>query len=283
MLEQRLLGAGGDQHRAIGGHVLLGREQHLFRVVVLVRERVLQAREAARLAIVDVGLAVTVEEAGDLLRRPGRLDEAVRERLLAHVTGDRRRLVAVLDMDGRQLGHVIALGEIALLVGVDHVERELVGGVAVAVEEILQLRVAAAFDEGVDDDRLVELGEDRLRLRRQREDVLRRQVPAMVVAGGEPVHHHDDGDEDQRIDDGVGAVLRRALAEDRREAVAARGQVEDDQQQAQADVQEAVRQRSPRHRVRDDAENDEHEAPEAEERGRASAHRHLQRTDSTER
>ena len=55
------------------------------------------------------------------------------------------------------------------------------------------------------------------------------------------------------------------------------------QEEAEADVQEHVTGGCRRHHVGDDAEDEKDEAPEAEERGRLSAHRHLQRTDSTER
>ncbi len=91
----------------------------------------------------------------------------------------------------------VLLGLDRVLHGVDVVDRHFGRRVPVFGELILQrLQVArAAFVERLHRQRLLEVGEDLLRLVGQRELVGGGQIPALVLARGNPVQHHEDGEE----------------------------------------------------------------------------------------
>src|SRR5213078_425557 len=172
-----------------------------------------------------------------------------------------------------------------LLVRVDeadlHVARR---GILVALEQALELRVLPALDEAGHREVLLEGLDHLLRLRREGVDARLGQVPAMVAARGDVIAAHHQQDEEERVDEGAGAVARRALAEEAPELLEAEGQVGEQEPPARDQVQHDVGVvQGPLDDERThEAEGQEEEPEEAEERARA-AHGYLQRTDSTER
>src|SRR5439155_87273 len=133
-------------------------------LVVLLLEGELRAGVALGVVLVrDVGLAVALGEVDELLGRAGDADDAVGDRLLGGV-GDDERLLAVLEVHAAQRRDLHLLDQRGLLVRVDepglHVAR---GGVLVALEQALELRVLPAPDEAEGQTEEAEEAEERAR------------------------------------------------------------------------------------------------------------------------
>ncbi len=204
--------AGDDHQRGAVGHGRRLRQHQLLAGVVVAGQRLRHGAVAGALAVGRILLAVAGGEVDLALLAGGRLDEGVGDVLLFEV-GD--ALDAALVLQHHRAGglDVGGLGPRRLAVEVDVVDRQLLALVGVLLEPVAEPIELRRLIEDRELGRGVEPLQHLEGLLRQAEHLVRRQVPALVLAHAQVVEpgqqreHGGDAHHRQRAELGLARVV----------------------------------------------------------------------------
>src|SRR5215469_1705562 len=205
-----------DHHQVgVGWNLGLGGQEQLADRIALAFQGLLERREArGRLRIVRITLAFAVKEIDDFPGPLGNLDNRVGEVLLTKFgyVGAVGSIVPILHPRGAHRGDLVALGQLRMLIRVDHLITHLGRRVSVRLVQVLGPLILATLEEPVKLKRSVEVSDRAYRLGGEAENLLLGGIEAMIVPVSEVVDGDHQGDEHQRIENRVGAVPGGAAA-----------------------------------------------------------------------